>query len=294
MSQEVKEIIRKMRKLEIKTKRLARGLVSGNYRSVFKGTGIEFSDVREYSPGDDIRYIDWNVTARLGIPFIKEFIEERDLNIYIAFDISGSNNFGFEKTKRSLGLEIAASLMFSALRNNDNIGLCLFSDDMELFIKPAKGRKHVLRLLKEMASRQPRSPKTDINKSLIHLGKIIKRQGLIFVFSDFISSNFEKPLKFLKKRHDLILVKLTDIRENDLPDIGFIFIEDPETGEQLVVNTSYPAFREYYSGIAHKRDSEFLRMTRTMKIDMLQINTGEPAHNAMAKFFRLRERRTVR
>lgn len=294
MTQEVKEIIKKVRKLEIKTNKLVKGLISGNYRSVFRGTGIEFSEVREYVPGDDIRYIDWNVTARMGIPFIKEFIEERDLNVYIAFDISGSNNFGFEITKRSLGLEIAASLMFSALRNNDNIGLCLFSDSVELFIKPAKGRKHVLLLLRELVCREGISRKTDINKSLIRLSKIIKRQSIIFVFSDFISLNFDKPLKFLKNRHDLVLVKLSDIRESNIPDLGYVFIEDGETGEQLIVNTSNREFKEYYSGISNKRGEEFARRMKRLRIDLIQIDTGESSHKPLLKFFHLRERRMVR
>jgi uncharacterized protein (DUF58 family) len=212
----VKEILRRVKKLEIKTHKLVEGLISGNYRSVFKGRGIEFSEVREYTPGDDVRAIDWNVTARFNSPFVKEFIEERDLNVYIVFDVSASNDFGFEKSKKEVGFEIAASIMFAALRSNDNIGLCLFTNKVEKFIKPRKGRKHVLRLLRELIYHEPVNQVTDINNSLTYLNKIIKKRSILFIVSDYISAQFEKPLKYLRNKHDVVLVNLSDIREKEI------------------------------------------------------------------------------
>ncbi len=242
----VKEIIGKVKKIEVKTNKLVEGLMCGNYHSVFKGRGIEFSEVREYIPGDDIRTIDWKVTARYNSPFVKEFIEERDLDIYIVFDVSASGNFGNKKAKKEIGFEISAALMFSALKNNDNVGLCLFTDRIEKFFRPRKGRKHLLAMLRELIYYEPKHRKTDINNSLAHLSKIIKKRSVIFVISDYVSGSFEKSLKFLKKRHDVILVKLSDAIEKELPDLGYIFLEDEETGEQVLVNTADENFRNTY------------------------------------------------
>jgi len=288
----VKQILKRIKKLEIKTNKLVEGLISGEYHSVFKGTGIEFSDVREYEPGDDIRTIDWNVTARYNSPFVKEFIEERDLNVYIVFDISASNEFGFEKSKKETGFEIAASIMFSALRNNDNIGLCLFTDKIEKFIKPRKGKKHVLRVLRELIYYAPENRLTDINKTLTSLNNIIKRRSILFLISDFIGAkDFEKPLKFMKMHHDVILINMTDCREVEIPDVGYIYLEDEESGEQMLVNTSDESFRNYYVKEINKLNSDLEAKMKRLSIDMVPVNTGKPFYVPLINFFKIRERR---
>jgi uncharacterized protein (DUF58 family) len=294
MMPKVKEILKKVKNLEIKTNRPVDGLIAGNYHSVFKGRGIEFSEVREYIPGDDVRAIDWNVTARFNAPFIKEFIEERDLDIYIVFDMSASSEFGSEKSKKDTGLEIAASIMFSALRNNDNIGLCLFTDHIEKFLRPRKGRSFALKLLRFLVYYEPESRGTDLNASLMQLTRIIKRRGIVFIVSDFLSGDFEKPVRYLKNRHDVILINLYDIREEDIPDIGYAFIEDNETGEQVLVNTSDNEFRKAYAEEIRKRRTRLLGKLKKMKIDMIQINTSEPFQVPLRRFFDSRKRRMVR
>ncbi len=288
---EVKEILKRVKTLELRTNRLVEGLIAGNYHSVFKGRGIEFSEVREYVPGDDIRAIDWNVTARFNSPFIKEFIEERDLNVYIVFDASASNDFGCEKSKRDTSLEIAASIMFAVLRNNDNVGLCLFTDRIEKFVWPRKGRKFVLRLLRELVCHEPKSTKTDINGSLAHFSRIIKKRSIIFILSDFLSGDFEKPLKFLKNKHDVILINLSDMREQEIPDIGYVFLEDGETGEQMLVDTADENFRTAYSSHMKMKQNELSMKMKRLKVDMIGVNTGEPFHVPLRKFFAIRERR---
>jgi uncharacterized protein (DUF58 family) len=290
----VKEILKRVKKLEIKTDRLVEGLIAGSYHSIFKGRGIEFSEVREYVPGDDIRAIDWNVTARFNSPYIKEFIEERDLNVFIVFDVSASNEFGYEKSKKELGYEIAASIMFAALRNNDNIGLCLFTDHVEKFIRPRKGKKFVLRLLRELIYYESRSRETDLNNSLIYLSKIIRKRSIIFVISDFLSRNFERPLQFLKNKHDVILVKLTDTREEDIPKIGYVFLEDEESREQILVNASDENFRKLYREQIDKRNQELLNKIKKLKVDIVQVKTSESFYIPLRKFFISREKRMVR
>jgi uncharacterized protein (DUF58 family) len=287
----VREILKRVKKLEIKINKPVEGLIAGSYHSVFKGRGIEFSEVREYVPGDDVRAIDWNVTARFNSPFVKEFIEERDLNVYIVFDASASNDFGCEKSKKELGYEIAASIMFAALRNNDNIGLCLFTDHVEKFIKARKGKKFVLRLLRELIYHEPKSKKTDINNSLIYLSRIIKRRSILFVVSDFLSGDFEKPIKFLRNKHDVVLINLFDSREEEIPDVGYIFLEDEETGEQMLVNTADKNFREAYTHQIKKRHQELLTKMKKLKVDIIRVNTNEPFYIPLRRFFNLREKR---
>jgi len=287
----VKEILKRIKKIEIRTNMLVEGLIAGNYHSVFKGRGIEFSEVREYVPGDDIRTIDWNVTARFNSPFVKEFIEERDLNVYIVFDVSGSSEFGYEKSKKEVGFEIAASVMFAALKTNDNIGLCLFTDRVERFIKPRKGKKFVLRLLRELIYFEPSSKKTDIRESLMELGKILKRRSILFIISDFISENFEKPLRYLRKKHDVILINLSDTREEDMPDIGYVLLEDGETGEQVLVNTSDENFRRFYEESVKKRNKELEKRMKKLKIDMDHVRTDEPFYMPLVRLFNMGKRR---
>ena len=290
----VKEIIKKVRKLELKTNRKVEGLIAGNYRSVFKGSGIEFSEVREYVPGDDIRSIDWNVTARLNAPFVKEYIEARNLSVYIVFDVSGSGEYGSEKSKKDQGYEIAASIMFAALRNNDSVGLCLFSDHVEKFIPKRPGKKHVLRMLRELVYYEPKSRGTDVERSLTYLAKIVKKRSVIFVISDYLTGDFEKPLKHLKNRHDVILINLSDITEEDIPDIGYALIEDEETGEQILVNTSDKAFRAAYVKNSAQRTQALEKKMKKLKTDLINVRTNEPFSVPLTRFLKMREKRMVK
>ena len=218
---EIKDLLKRIRELEIKTKGLVDGMMAGSYKSKIRGRGIEFSEVREYVLGDDVRHIDWNVTARTNKLHVKEFVEERDLRVYVIFDYSASNEFGFEKSKKSIGHEIAASIIFSAMKNNDSIGIGIFTDALEQFIPARKGRKHSLTLLRTLLSHKTKSKQTDIETSLLQLHHILGQHSVIFIISDYISPNFFRPLKFLINRHDVILINLSDIRESQLPEIGY-------------------------------------------------------------------------
>jgi len=285
------EIIKRVRKIEIKTKHLVDGLLTGAYHSVFKGRGIEFSGVREYQWGDDIRTIDWNVTARMKKPYVKEYIEERDLTVYLALDISGSGEFGSEKIKKEAAIEIAASIAFAALRNNDNIGLALCTDKVEKYIPPRKGRKHALRLIREMALYQPKSRGTSIEKPLESIAKIAKRRAVIFVISDFISGDFTKALRTLKTRHDIIAIKVKDKREEALPDIGCVYMEDEETGEQMLVDTSDEAFREKYAVLQRQKADELRTRLKKAKTGLIEIDAAEPFEKPIRQYFAQREKR---
>ncbi len=286
-----KEIIKRIRKLEIKTKGLVDGLLQGAYHSIFKGRGIEFSEVRPYQFGDDVRSIDWNVTARTNEPHIKEFIEERDLTIYLVFDVSSSNDFGNLKEKKEHSYEIAASLMFAALRNNDKIGLALFSNQVETFFPARKGKKHIFKLLLNMIKHKAKPQTTDINKTLSDLEKIIKKRSIIFVISDFQSEDFTNPLRILKTKHDVILINVHDIREKEIPDIGYIRLEDEETGEQVLVDTSDIEFQKQYKKIIQKQTNEFKRKMNANKIDIIQLCSDETFDIPLRRFFNMRMRR---
>jgi len=291
---QVKGVLKRVKKIELKTKVLVDGLIYGEYHSIFKGRGIEFSEVREYVPGDDVRAIDWNVTARLNAPFVKEFIEERDLTLFIVFDLSSSNEFGFPRSKKDVCYDIAASLMFAALRNNDNVGLCLFTDRVEKFVPPRKGKKHILKLLRELIYHEPKSKTTDIRTALSYLNKVIKKRSIIFIISDFLTPDFEKPLKQLKSKHDVILVDMADVHEEDLPDIGYAFLEDYETGEQILVDTSDSEFRMRYTELVMTSREAFLTTLKRLNVDIIRMNTSEPFYVPLQTFFKMRERRVVR
>ncbi|NOX71816.1 MAG: DUF58 domain-containing protein [Candidatus Micrarchaeota archaeon] len=294
MKAQLKEVLKEVRRIEISTHGLVEGLLAGAYHSVFKGRGIEFSEVREYMPGDDIRTIDWNVTARMNAPFVKEFIEERDLPVYILFDISASQNFGYEKSKKRAAIEIAASLMFAAVKDNDPVALCMFSDRVEKFIPPRKGRKHVLRILLEMILHEPKGKGTNLEKPIRYIANIAKRRGIIFIISDFLAGEFEKPLRILRKKHDVVLVNISDMREEDIPDIGYVVLEDEETGEQVLVNTSDPEFRKAYTRLSKKHAKKLGESFRKSRVDMISLVSGESYEISLRKFFRMRERRMVR
>ncbi len=292
---ETKQVLKKVKKIEIKTKRLVDGLLQGAYHSIFKGRGIEFSDVREYLPGDDIRTIDWNVTARMNQPYVKEFIEERDLTAMILLDISGSSEFGSEKAKKWAAAELAASLMFAAMRNNDRVGLALFTNKVEKFLPPRKGRRHVMKLIREMITHKPQNKMTDIGKSIEYVSKIMKKRSIIFLISDFMNEeNYKRQLKMLKNRHDVIAVNLNDLREHEIPDIGYIQLEDEETGEQIMVDTSDPSFQKEYSRLTAEHNDQLIQTFKKMKIDSINIKSHEPFEIPLKKFFALRSRKVVR
>lgn len=292
--QETKDILKQVRKIEIVTKHLVDGLIAGNYHSIFKGQGIEFSEIRDYRPGDDIRAIDWKVTARFDHPFIKEFIEERDLHVYFVFDYSGSNSFGNLIEKRRKAIELTATLMFSAMRNNDNVGLFMFTEDIEKFIPARKGRRHVLKLISSLVSHQPQSKKTDIERALSCVSNVIKKRSIIFVLSDFYNQDFAKPLKILKKRHDVIAIRINDTRETEIPDVGLIQLEDEETGEQLLVDTSDESFRKNYAKLMNREETRLNHIFNKNKVDTISINTDISYELPLRKFFKIRQTRGVR
>jgi len=291
---ETKEILKQVKKIEITTKQLVDGLISGNYHSIFKGQGIEFSEIREYKLGDDIRSIDWKVTARFNRPFVKEFIEERDLNVYFVFDYSASNNFGSNVEKVRKSINLTATLMFSAMRNNDNVGLFIFTEDVELFIPARKGRKHILKLISTLVSFKPKNSKTNIQKSLSHISNFLKKRGIVFLISDFYNQDFAKPLKILKKKQDVIAIQVTDDREHEIPDVGLIQLEDEETGEQILVDTSDEEFRKNFSKLVSKEQSRLKDVFNRNKIDTMTISTNIPYDLSLKRFFKLRELRGVR
>ncbi len=291
---EAKQILKKVRNFDIRTKNLVDGLMQGSYISAFKGRGIEFSDVREYVPGDDIRSIDWNVTARMGQPYIKEFVEERDLTAIIVFDASKSSDFGTQMAlKRQQGIEIAASLAMSATMNNDRVGLVISTEDIEKFIPPKKGRKQALRIIRELVYCPLKHRGTNLAKPLKFLSGIIKRKAIVFVISDFMidTKEIEKPISIISRRNDVVCIKLEDAREFEIPDIGMIELEDNETGETVLVDTSDEVFREKYAEIAAQKEKETVDFFRKKKIDCINISTSREWALDMQKFFKQRRRK---
>ncbi len=289
--QDTKEIISKVRQIEIKTNRLVEGIMSGAYLSAFRGTGIEFLEVREYQIGDDPRNIDWNVTARMNHPFVKEFIEERDLTLMIVFDISRSSEFGTVRSiKKDIGIELCASLAMSAMRNNDRVGMMLTTDRVEKYIPPMRGKRHVLRLIKEIIFHRPVHDNTDLSVPLAQLSKILKKRSVIFLISDFQDNidNLKKPLQVLRNRHDLIAVKLWDVREQELPDIGLIELEDEETGEQILVDTGDAGFREKYREMVESKNKKLSWITKRLEIDLIEISTAQDWVQPVLRYFSTR------
>src|SRR5256884_706448 len=286
------EILKKIRTLEIKTRGLVEAAFAGNYHSVFKGRGMNFEDVREYQPGDEIRTIDWNVTARLGTAFVKKFTEERELTVMLVVDVSASGNFGSTtQSKRELAAEVACLLAFSAIRNNDKVGLILFTDRVELFIPPKKGRSHTLRLIREILFFQPQGRGTDPALALDYLNKIVTRRAVVFFISDFQTPDFSRALAVSGQRHDFVAIHIHDEREKLLPNIGIIMLEDAETGEQLEINTSERGTRTRFAQLADERAAELARILRRNNIDAISLKTNEDYLPALRSFFKQRERR---
>ena len=287
-----KEVIKKIRKIEIRTKKLVNDVFSGEYHSIFKGRGMEFQEVREYQPGDDIRIIDWNVTARYGFPLVKKFQEERELTVVILLDASSSGKFGTqEKMKSELAAEICSLLAFSAIKNNDKVGMIIFTDQIEKFIPPKKGRSHALRLIREVLYYQPQNPGTDLALALDFLGKVLNRRAVVFIVSDFLSSGYDKSLKIANRRHDVIGIKITDPRELELPPIGFLELEDAETGEQILVDTNDPLMRKQFSIFTNSDRERLDKKFKAINLDSVEVFTDRSYIVPLMIFFKQRAKK---
>ncbi|HJT79151.1 MAG TPA: DUF58 domain-containing protein [Gemmataceae bacterium] len=289
------EVLRQIRRLQLKARRAVEDLLGGEYHSVFKGTGIAFEEVREYQPGDDIRAIDWNVTARMGHPFIKRFVEERELTVLLAVDCSASQQFGTRlQQKREVAAELAAVIAFSAISNNDKVGLLQFTDRVERFVPPRKGVRHVLRLIRDILFFQPKHPGTSLREALDYLNRVLHRRTIIFLLSDFLDRDFEKSLKRTGRRHDLVAVRITDPREEDLPPLGLLELEDAETGARRLLDTRSRHVRAAYTAEARRRREALRQLTRSANIDLVEVATDGSHLDALIRFFKLRERRLRR
>jgi uncharacterized protein (DUF58 family) len=287
-----KEVLKKIRRIEIRTKKLVNDLFSGEYHSTFKGQGMEFEEVRHYEPGDDVRLIDWNVTARTGYPHIKKFKEERELSVVLLVDASSSGRFGTRgRFKSDMAAELCALLAFSAIKNNDKVGMIIFTDKIEKFVPPKKGRGHVLRLIREVLYFKPEGTKTDIGGALEYFSKVIKRKSVVFLVSDFLSEDFFRPLRIANNKHDIIAVKVTDPRETRFEDVGLIELEDAETGEVIMVDTGSRSFRRQFAAKADEDNSDLKRGFRLINLDFINIRTDESYIVPLINFFKARERR---
>jgi uncharacterized protein (DUF58 family) len=291
-----REILKKIRRLELKTRGLVAASFSGQYRSVFKGRGMNFEEVREYQPGDEVRSIDWNVTAKFsevhGAAYVKKFTEERELTVMLVVDVSASGDFGsVHLSKRELAAEVACLFAFSAIRNSDKVGLILFSDHVELFIPPKKGRIHTLRLIREILYFEPKGRGTKPAEALDYLNQVLHRRSVVFLISDFQAQDFSRALGVTSRRHDLIAIPIIDPREEDLPDVGLLTLEDAETGEQIEINTSDRATRLGFLKAVDQRTTDRLRDFRRKRIDAISLKTNEDYVPALRAFFKNRERR---
>jgi uncharacterized protein (DUF58 family) len=289
------EIIRQIRRLQLRARRAVQDLLGGEYHSVFKGTGLSFEEVREYQPGDDVRSIDWNVTARMGQPFIKRYIEERERTLILLIDVSGSQGFGTQRhTKRAVAAELAALLSFCAIHNNDRVGLITFTDTVELFIPPAKGTRHALRLIREILFGQARGRQTSIAAAMDFLQKVQHKRGIVFLMSDFLDDGYERTLRLAARRHDLTLVRVADPREEELPALGLVQVEDSETGRQFLLDTSDREVRDRYAEQARKRREQVTRLARGASLDLIEVSTDGGHLDELVRFFERRERRLRR
>ena len=287
-----KELARKIRYIQIYTSKVVNDVLAGEYQSVFKGRGMEFDEVREYQVGDDVRSIDWNVTARSGKPFVKRFREERELTVMFLVDLSASGSFGsVSQPKNELAAEICALLAFAAIKNNDKVGLIVFTDHVEMFIPPKKGTRHVLRVIREILSFRPQRTRTDITKALDYLGRVQSRRAVVFLISDFQAEGYERSLRVLGRRHDVIAVAVTDPRETSLPDVGLLELEDAETGEVALIDTGSQAVRCQYAALALERTAKLNELLASTGIDQIRVETSRAYIRDLMAFFKNRERR---
>jgi len=286
------ELIKRIRQIQIYTSRAVDASFAGQYESVFKGRGMQFDEVREYMPGDEIRTIDWNVTARTGRPFIKRFVEEREMTVLFAVDLSASGEFGtVSKLKNELAAEFCAVLAFAAAKNNDKVGLLIFTDRIELFIPPKKGSRHILRLIRELLGFTMPKRRTNIPLALDYVAKVLRKRATVFLVSDFIETDFRKPLSLLNKRHDVIAVPVRDRVEIAMPAVGLIEVQDAETGQIMLVDTSSKRFRAQYGDHSSRRFNELKNMLRSINVDLIPIATDKPYINDLIQFFHMRHRR---
>jgi uncharacterized protein (DUF58 family) len=286
------EVLRKIHLIHIRTKHLVNDIMAGEYESAFRGRGMEFEEVREYQPGDDVRTIDWNVTARMGRPYVKLFREERELIVMLLVDISASGQFGtVKKLKKEVAAEVAALLAYTAIRNNDKVGLILFSDHVEKYVPPKKARGHGWRVIREILSFEPRGCRTDIAQALDYLGRVVRKRCICFLLSDFLDQGFEKPLRLSNKRHDVVAVNISDPREFALPRVGIVELEDAETGRELLIDTSDTYLRRRYEETRHQEENDLRKLFRSMDLDSVSLSTHVSYTEPLLAFFRRREKR---
>ena len=291
------DLMAKIRRIELRTRRLANDNFAGEYHSVFKGRGMEFDEVRPYQPGDEVRTIDWNVTARMNEPYVKRFVESRELTVMLVVDASGSNDYGTtERFKREIAAELAAVLSFAATNNNDKVGLLIFTDKTELFIPPRKGRRHILRIVREMLAFQPSGRGTDLAHALDSVNRILKRRSIVFLISDFQAdpNDYRKELYLANRRHDVIAVDLHDPMDTDIASVGIIALEDAETGEMVLVDTSDRRWREAFAANVDAHESAKVGLFNRAGVDRLDIDTGHDYVDELTLFFQRRERRMRR
>ncbi|MCK4339168.1 MAG: DUF58 domain-containing protein [Candidatus Cloacimonetes bacterium] len=287
-----KEILQQVRKIEISTRSIVNELFSGEYHSIFKGQGLEFSEVRAYQPGDNVKLIDWNVSARFNQPYIKKFEETRELTVMLIIDVSNSGVFGTDdKQKREISAEVGAILAFSAITNNDKVGLLLFSDVIEQYIPPKKGKNAVLRIVREILFHTPENKRTAISNALEYYYKMSKKKSIIFLISDFYDQNYFKTLQIVAQKHDVIAIRILDQKEYDIPKLGLINFQDAETGNEIFINTSNKQFQENFQLLSKERINNVANELKRMKIDLIDIETGKPYIENLIKFFKKRARR---
>ncbi len=286
---DTKELLKKVRKIEIKTRRLSDHIFGGEYHSTFKGRGMTFSEVRQYQFGDDVRNIDWNVTARYNEPFVKVFEEERELTMMLVADVSGSEFFGTDRQfKNEIVTEIAATLPFSAMQNNDKIGLILFTDEIELFIPPKKGKSHVLRIIRELLEFQPKSKKTDLSEAIKFLSNVMKKKAIVFVLSDFMTDDYDQTMKIAANKHDITGIRIFDSREEEIPSLGMIQVEDEESGELLLVNTSSKKVRRNYHAYYQGRVNYFHETFKRSGAGVIDVRTDQSYVKKLLGYFKRR------
>lgn len=289
------EVLRQVKLIELRTRRLVNSVFSGEYRSIFKGQGMEFAEVREYQPGDEVRSIDWNVTARMRRPFVKRYIEERELTLMLAVDVSGSGQYGtVRQFKAELATELAAVLTMSAVRNNDRVGVLLYTDRVEHVVPPGKGRRNAMRILRDVLLHKPQGRATDTAQALDFMRRLLKQHAIVFLISDLADDGVERSLKLLNQRHDVIVARIEDPSERELPNVGLARLRDPETGETLDIDTSDRRVRAAYAAAAGARNEAIRGMLRRLGIDDIPINTRDSFIEPLLKFFRARETRAAR
>ncbi len=290
-----REVLRQVKLIELRTRGLVNTLFSGEYHSVFKGQGMEFAEVREYAPGDEYRTIDWNVSARMGHPYVKKYKEERELTVLFAVDLSGSAQFGTRgRFKAEVAAEIAAVIAMAAIKNNDRVGLLLFTDRIEQFVPPKKGRRHALRLIRDLLAFDPAGRGTDLSVALDYAGKVLRQRAIVFVISDFIDSGYEASLKVVSRRHDLVAITVSDPREQSLPDVGFLELVDAESDRRVIMDSGDRFVRDQFEHLASEERARLGRLLRRLSVDQIEIQTDRSYVRPLIDFFRARERKLAR